>query len=422
LDTRGSALPHSRLLDAHRKFCRVPCLALQRLAPRAPAIGVVANFECADNLAGADHGDTVAPSPQKCHPAVKFVDRRSHPSAFAEADRDLGHLEAFGRDADRLLAVRHADVHRRREIGALDRQHEAGTGVAAADLAGGRIGLLLPAAGHLSTLDLELGQRVDGIIGTGAAHTLAHLSATVGALVGDGAFDAFRAAVAQGHRTRARPVTGQVFDRRRADGQAPGGQAQEEGYRPKCGVHCDPIPAPRPVMTERRPSLRGARSDKYATKYHAELRHGGKRNSPHTARGSRPVTAKSIFAAHSPGIAAKIVRARTLQGSLAVSPTAGASMANRQSTGPRPRPTPRLAPDLSPCHTNALAPAIAGWRPPPRANSAAIAADSTQPVPWVCGVSRRGRSKRTSSLPSKKRSTAAPVPCPPLRSTGHRAS
>ena len=73
-------------------------------------------------------------------------------SALREVHGDAAHVEALGCDGDRLLAARQSDVHRRREVGALDRQHEAAAGVAARHVAGGRVGLLLPVAGDLRSL------------------------------------------------------------------------------------------------------------------------------------------------------------------------------------------------------------------------------------------------------------------------------
>ena len=65
-------------------------------------------------------------------------------------------------------------------------------------------------------------------------------------------------------------------------------------------------------------------------------------------------------------------------------------MANRWSTGPLPWPTPSARPASSPCHTKSLARPTASRRATPCASSAAIAADSVQPVPCVWRVSMRG--------------------------------
>src|SRR5262249_31376878 len=79
----------------------------------------------------------------------------------------------------------------------------------------------------------------------GTAHTLAHLAAPVRNLVGDGALDAFGPTVAERYGARTGPITGQVLDRCRRQGDGAAGQAQRERHRPYGGVHPRPIPAPR---------------------------------------------------------------------------------------------------------------------------------------------------------------------------------
>src|SRR4029453_13640216 len=99
--------------------------------------------------------------------------------ALGQAHGDAAHVEAPGVDGDRLFAAGDADVHSRREIRALDRQNEGAAGVAARDLAGGRVGFLLPVAGDLRVADGELGGGVDAVVGAGAAHDLLDLGAAV---------------------------------------------------------------------------------------------------------------------------------------------------------------------------------------------------------------------------------------------------
>src|SRR5262245_51672306 len=107
--------------------------------------------------------------------------------ALGEVHGDAAHLEALGANLNRLLAARQLHIHGRGERRALDGQDEAATGVAAGDLAGGRVGLLLPVPRYLSAVDGEVGGGVDRVVGTGAAQGLLDLSAALADSVSDGA-------------------------------------------------------------------------------------------------------------------------------------------------------------------------------------------------------------------------------------------
>src|SRR4029079_2937723 len=98
-------------------------------------------------------------------------------------------------------------------------------------------------------------------------------------------------------------------------------------------------------------------------------------------------------------------------------PRSSSARSGKRCTGPLPwtEHTARSSAAKIAAVTYSLAEATASGREAPLASSAAMAADSVQPVPWVLRVSARGASKLTGSVPSNRISVAVgPSLWPPL--------